>query len=220
MLKAKQAFNKSVLEGGGRPTAGAALVYARAAKKAENWRLAAEMLQAVERLDPGADHSTDICYCYAMDGDKKSSGKWSAIAYERKPSAITAYNHAVDKLRDNNLADYESLMQECLEHDPNYTAALVSYGDHLMEKGEALGAEYLQRAFDIFKEEMAEGCLEKSDISRFSQAAKSLGKKDVLPLIEKFRKEKQAKKNARAFRDENLVGGASFSGKSSGPLGG
>lgn len=220
MLKAKQAFNKAVLEGGGRPTAGATLVYARAAQKAENWRLAAEMLQAVERLDPGTDHSSNICYCYAKDGDNKSSRKWSAIAYERRPCAVTAYNHALDKIHEDSMPDYERLMQECLKFDPNYTAALVTYGNHLIKQGDPLGAEYLQRAFNIFKEEMEDGSLDRSDISRFSQAATSLGKKEMLPSIEKFRNDNQANKKARAFRDENLVDSENPSGRNSGTLGG
>lgn len=214
MLRAKQAFNKSVLEGHGRPSASATLAYSSAARKAGHWRLAAEMLEAVERLDPGTDYSTSICYCYSMDDDNKSSYKWSKVAYERKPSATTAFNYALDKWRSREISEYERLMEESIEHDSDYTAALVDYGEHLMEQGRALGAEYLQRAFDIFKDEMELGCLDKSDISRFRRAAKELGKEEVLSSINEFSdKEKQGRKS-RGFNNNNLVGRAIHTGTS------
>jgi molecular chaperone DnaK len=213
MLKAKQAFNKSVLDGNGRPAASVTLAYSNAARKAGNWRLAAEMLEAVERLDPEADHSTTICYCYSMDGDNRSGQKWSAIAYARKPSPVTAYNYAHDKLRNRDIPEYERLMQECLEHDPNYTAALDSYGRHLMEQGDPMGIEYLQRAFDIFKEEMENGELDSADIPRFKRAAGVLGKEEVLSSIEKLHEIVQPKKTSRGFRTENLVGAVNSFGK-------
>jgi len=205
MLKAKKAFNKSVLDGHGRPTANVTLAYATAAKRAGNWRLAAEMLEVVERLDQEADHSTNICYCYSMDGDNKSSYKWSEIAYVRKPSAITAYNHALDKWRNQNMPAYEQLMQECLKHDSKYTSALVSYGEYLMEKGDPLGIDYLQRAFDIFKGEMKNDELDSSDIPRFRQTAKALGKEEILSAIGNFQTNIQSRKKVRAFSNENLV---------------
>lgn len=216
MLKARQAFNKSVLDGNGRPTASATLAYSIAAQNAGNWRLAAEMLEAVERLNPGADHSTNICYSYSMDGDKKSSQKWSEIAYERKPSAVTAYNYALNKLRNQNMPAYEQLMQESLEHDPDYTSALDSYGGHLMEQGDPAGVEYLQRAFDIFKEELENEELDRLDIPKFRRIAKVLGKEEALSSIEKLKNVIQSKKTSRGFSNENLVSTLSPLGKQSG----
>lgn len=219
MLKVRQDFNESVLKGKGRPTTAVTLAYANAAKGAGSWRLAAELLEVVERLDGEADHSTMICYCYSMDGDTKSSHKWSGIAYERKPSALTAYNLALDKQRIRNMAAYEQLMQECLERDPDYTAALVVYGRHLMAQGEAAGAVYLQRAFDIFRQEMEDAELDSADIPRFRQAANALGKGSVLSAIEKFEKETGPKKSSHGFRYENLAGSIGSSGNQNGPSG-
>ncbi len=219
MLKARQAFNTSVLEGKGRPAATVTLAYANAAIAAGNWRLAAELLEVVERLDSEADHSTTICYCYSMDGDTKSSHKWSETAYERRPSALTSYNLALDKHRIRNMPAYEQLMLECLGHDPDYTAALVAYGRHLMAQGDPTGAEYLQRAFDIFRQEMEDAELDSTDIPRFRLAANALGKESVLSAIEKFEKRTQPKKASRGFRYENLAGSISSPDNQPGPSG-
>lgn len=208
MLRAKQTFNTSVLEGHGRPSASATLAYSSAARKAGHWRLAAEMLEAVERLDPDTDYSTNICYYYSMDGDNKSSHKWGKVAYERKPSAVTAFNYALDKRRNRKISEYERLMEESIQHDSDYTAALVDYGEHLMEQGSALGAEYLQRAFDIFKDEMELGWLDKSDIPRFKRVARELGKEEVLSSINEFADKEKAGQESRGFNDTNLVGRA------------
>jgi len=206
LLRARQDFNTSVLQGKGRPSASVTLAYSNAARKAGDWRLAAEMLEAVERLAPDADHSTSICYCYSRDGDTRSSHKWAGIAYEREPSACTAYNLAIGKLRNKDIRAYEQLMEECLDHDPDYTAALDAYGRHLLGQGDALGAEYLQRAFDIFKNDMASGELDSSDIESFTRVANAIGKQEVLASIERFRKDTKPAKTSRAFRYENLVG--------------
>lgn len=207
MLKAKQAFNQSVLDGNGRPSATAARNYSNAARKAGHWRLAAEMLEAVEKLDPGSDHSTSICYCYSMDGDNKNSYKWSKIAHERGPCATTAFNLALDHWRNKNIDKYEQLMEECLEHDPDYTAALVAYGDHLQDKGDVLGSEYLERAFDIFKQEMEDKYLEGSDISRFNRTARALGREEILADINRYATNQNRSRATRSgYKAENLVG--------------
>jgi len=203
MLKAKQAFNQSVLEGSGRPSANVTLAYANAAQNAENWRLAAEMLEAVERLDSHADHSTGICFCYSRDGDQKSSQKWAEIAYKRKPSAVTAYNLALDERRESNITKYEQLMQECLEYDPDFSSALINYGRYLMNDGEALGVAYLQRAFDVFNDEMEAGYLDDADITKFRIVAKELGKEGVLSSLDT---PQEKKKTSRGFINENLIG--------------
>lgn len=205
MLKAKQTFNQSVLEGHGRPSVNATLIYASAARKAKYWRLAAEMFDAVERLDPDRDYATSICYCYSKDGDYKNSHKWSKTAYERTPSALTAFNYAVDQYRSNDIDQYEKLMQEAIAHDPNYTAALVDYGKHLMDDGEELGTEYLQRAYNIFKEEFENNSLDSSDISRFRRAANALGKEYILSDLDKHQQKQRGKKHRRIYQEENLV---------------
>jgi len=209
MLRAKQAFNKSVLEGRGRPSATVTLLYSNAASKAGHYRLAAEMLEATERLDPSSNHATSICYHYAKDGDYKNSGKWSKIAYERSPGAQTSFNYALDKWRNDKVTDYEKLMQKSIEFDPSYTAALVDYGEYLMGKGDAMGVQYLQRAFDIFKEEMDSDELHASDIPRFRIVGKALGKEDVLSSLNALKEKLNKTKSSRGYTNENLVGTAS-----------
>lgn len=206
LLKAKHAFNQSVLDGGGRPAADITLAYAYAAQKANQWRLAAEMFEAVERLDSQANHSTSICYCYSRDGDNKASCNWASIAYERRPSATTAYNLALNKMRNNDIREYEQLMQECLGFDPNYKAALLNYGKYLLEKGEAKGSGYIQKAFDIYKAGKDEGTLDSDDINRFRLVAKILGKEEELASIEILQSTKATKNIGLEFNAENLVG--------------
>lgn len=210
MLKAKQAFNTSILQGNGRPTTAATLVYSKAASHAGHWRLAAEMLEAVERLDSSTDHSTNICYYYSMDGDDKSSHKWAKIAYERMHNVITAYNYALSKRSTGKVQEYERLMEEALQHDPSYTSALVNYGTHLINGGDALGVEYLQRAFDIFEEDMELGLLDESDIPKFRRTAKELGKEEVLSNISEFTKNIKQSQNSQRFNNTNLAGRASM----------
>ncbi len=212
MLKAKQAFNRSVLEGGGRPSAKVTLAYSHAAQRAGHWRLAAEMLEAVERLDPESDHSTSICFCYSKDGDFGNSQKWAEIAYKRRPSAVTAYNLALDKRRNGNAEQFEILMEESLEYAPDFSTALVIYGEYLMGRGDAKGADYLQKAFDIFEEEKAVGALDPEDIPRYRKAAQLLGKFDELDQLQGSTFDKS---KGRGFRSENLIGLSKGFGESS-----
>lgn len=209
MLKARQDFNSSILQGNGRPEAKIALTYANAAMTASSWRLAAEMFEAVEKLSPASDHSTNICYCYSMDGDRKTSAKWSKIAYERKPSAVTSYNLALDYKRERNEPQYEFLMQECLEHDPDFTLALVNYGSYLMSKGDSLGVEYLERAHSLLAFEMNEGCITKSEISTLRTTSEKLGKTKQLALITEWESENSNNNGSNVFNQGTLVARAS-----------
>jgi len=100
-------------------------------------------------------------------------------------------------------------MQKSIEFDPSYTAALVDYGEYLMGKGDAMGVQYLQRAFDIFKKEMDSDELDASDIPRFRIVGKALGKEDVLSSLNALKEKLNKTKSSRGYTNENLVGTAS-----------
>lgn len=206
MLKAKSAFNKSILDGNGRPSVAATVTYANSAAEAQHWRLAAEMLEAAERLTPGRDHAINICYYYSMDGDDKKRHKWARIAYERNACAITAYNLALSEFDADNKNAYCELMEESLLFDPNYTAALVSYGTFLKNSGDTTGVDYLERAIKLLKEDLSLGILNDADHSRFRRAAQILGKTKDLQLLEKNKNDKKNIKEKIKFNSENLVG--------------
>ena len=211
MLKAKQAFNQSVLEGNGRPKVNVTLAYSKAARNAGFWRLSAEMLEAVERLDSHSDHATSICYCYSMDGDRKNTLKWAEIAYNRKQTDVTAYNLALErKITDSNSDRFEQLMQECLEYNPKYTSALAVYGHFLLGIGDARGAEYLQQAYDIFKNKYDSGELDVNDINSFRKVASDLGKKDIVRLMDDLKVIEKRTGKEKSIIHNNLVGSSSF----------
>lgn len=210
MLKSKQAFNKSVLEGNGRPGVNETVTYSKAAQKAGYWRLAAEMLEAAEKLDKNANHAVSICYCYSQDGDTKSSRKWAEVAYKRRPTAISAYNLALDKKTDKNYADYELLMEESLQLDPKFISALVNYGAYLMHKGDPRGMEYLNNAYDYLKANADVFVLSEQELSQLQQVSRLIGKDFDAAAYAVM----GAAKPSRAFDENNLASKARSLGDS------
>lgn len=203
MLQAEQAMNVAILKGHGRPSAAAALVYAQSAKSVGQWRKAAEMFEAVEQLDPDSDHASTIDYCYAMAQDWKRSTKWSHLAYQRSPTSLTAYNHALSMDRGGNFTQFERLMDEALRHNLNYAPALCVYGHHLVGKSDQRGLEYITRAFDLLLRELRSGSLYEGDRSRLRQCARTLGKSKIIEELQQT--PAVASTPDRPYSEENLV---------------
>ena len=205
MLQAEQSLNRAILKGGGRPSAPAALSYAIAARNAGQWRKAAEMFEAVEQLDQGSDHASTIDYCYAMAKDYKRSSKWSQIAYQRSPTALTAYNHALSMLRDGNTTQFARLMEESLRHDSNYTPTLTVYGHHLIDKNDSRGIEYVTRAFEHLFRQLRAASLDDGDHPRLRRCARTLGKAKVIEELDRLPVD--SGEPSSAYSEENLVSG-------------
>jgi hypothetical protein len=203
MLEAEQAMNVAILKGRGRPSPAAALVYARSARNAGQWQKAAEMFEAVEQLEPGSDHASTIDYCYAMAKDWKRSEKWSRVAYQRSPTALTAYNNAISSQRGKNVTQYERLMEESLRKDPSFTPTLCVYGHYLMDKSDQRGLGFITRAFDLLRSEMRSGSLDDGERSRLRRCAQTLGKTAVIKDLEK--EPLDTRSPDRQYSEENLV---------------
>lgn len=214
MLLAEQALNVAILAGRGRPSAAAALAYARHARNAGQWRKAAEMFEAVEQLDTDSDHATTIDYCYSMAKDRKRSAKWSHVAYQRSPTPMTAFNYALAHQQGGNATQFVRLMEESLRQNPNYTPTLCVYGHHLMDKSDPRGLEYITRAFDQLLRKMNSGSLDDYDRSQLGRCARTLGKTKV--LAELGRSTTESEGPDRPYSEVNLVRGVGDEQRSKG----
>lgn len=188
MLRARQAFNKSAARNKGRPSVSAVENYAGAAQAAGEWRIAAEMFEAAERLDPARDRSTIISYCWERAGRKDLSGAWSRRAYERRPGATTAFNLALDRRRVRDDSEFLRLSREALRHNPNHLATLDMLGRHLIENGDReegrrLLKRCIERSLDLIDRDEAD----LDDVGRLQGAARALGSKNALARAEKAR---------------------------------
>lgn len=203
MLQAKHHLNTSMLKNKGRPTIQTMLQYAYATQEAKRFVEAAEAFEAVGRLDPTRDFSTLICYLYSQGGKSHLSSKWSTIAYDRKPSATTAFNLALSKRDEGDMDAYENLMEESLQYNPNYEAALDTYGAYLMKKNPTRGLAMVEKAFESFKEKFDHNVLDEDDFFRLHRAAEILGRTDVVEQISC--REKDLLGFERLYSDEYLA---------------
>lgn len=184
LLEARQALNEAILAGHGRPTVAAVFTYANAAESAGRWREAAEMFEAVERLDPSRDLANKIDYDYWMAGDYRKAAHWAEKAHERNPSAVTATNLAISRRQSGDLTGFESLMEEALELDDTSNFVLTQYGHYLLEKGDPKGLPLIERAFDQLSQELDEsGALTAADAAHMKKVARTLGRHDILPKL-------------------------------------
>ena len=188
LLQARQALNESILAGGGRPSVAAVLMCAYAAAKGHSHRLAAEMFEAAERLDPVRDFATNICYHYDLAGEERRSARWAERSYERKKTAVAAFNLALTRKQQGNERRFVELMEEALSLDPEEEAALECYGHHLVRHGDPRGMALVTRGFELLWQRFDAGVLPREDYPRLTRAADTLGRTDVLDAVAERRK--------------------------------
>ena len=188
LLQARQALNQSVLAGKGRPTPEAVLTYAHAAQEADQWREAAEMYEAAERLDPESNHAVSIAFNYWNARDFRRSSEWSLEAHERAPNCVTAYNCALDREQSGEMEAFTRLMEESLGFNSRYVPALTIYGHALRDKGDPRGMEFVSRAFGILTKHLVSKVLSSSDCASLERNATTLGKQRVLADLREYRK--------------------------------
>ena len=96
MLIAKQEYNYALFKEPGNPSERIILDLAKYAYDAEEWETAASNYELLEDRRKN-DYANQISICCDRMGLKEKSEYWSEIAFDRKPTAIRAYNIAYDK---------------------------------------------------------------------------------------------------------------------------
>ncbi|NCC37810.1 MAG: hypothetical protein EOM24_38240, partial [Chloroflexia bacterium] len=160
-------------------------------------------LMASERLDMSKKFATDIAYYYSKAGKPRLFEKWAAIAHQRHPTAITAFNLALTKRKQGDLKDFVRLMEEAISLDPDFASALEIYGHHLKERGNPKGIDCIEAAFKQFKEEFDHNTLAEDDLHRLRRAASTLGRQDVVSQVDL--KCKDLSKREKAYDEGNLA---------------
>lgn len=148
VLKAKQAFNQSLLDNQGRPTKYVVEDYIRALEDADEFELAADFYIALERMDKTENHATQICYLYSRADMTRKSDHWAKIAHKRKPNEVTAYNLYCKEFDVKKQVEY---LEEALEFNPNYTSALLALGKIFQRQGRPKGERLLRKAQDLLQ---------------------------------------------------------------------
>lgn len=207
LLEAKQAFNQALLAGRGKPSVAAVVAYAAAAREAQAWETAADMYQAGERLDPSRDFAINITFAYAMAGRRDLARKWAAIAHERQPSAVTAFNLSCSL----DGAEKERLLREALRHDPAYAPALLALGQRLHARGQAEGTDMLDRCAERLERALDGRDMDAGECRMLITAAEATGR-HALSGRARARLSKLGtvggRRGSAVFDDDNLVAGA------------
>lgn len=199
MLEAKQRFNRALLESSGRPPKAVVLAYAQAAMEAEAFEIAADMLAAIERMDPSENHATNICYAYGRAGRRNRSREWARRAHERQPSAVTAYNLSCSETGSKR----EALLEQALRLDPDHSASLIALGRLLHHRGDPRGAALLKKAMQDLNESLERGGLAKDECLSLISIAELLGD---APVAERAKARLERMTEPNAFNEENLAG--------------
>ncbi len=198
MLEAKQRFNAELLRSRGRPPVGVVLAYARAAMEADAFELAAEMFMAAERIDPDQNHATSICYALERAGKSERSKEWARRAYERAPTAVTAYNLSWDV----SGAERERLLREALRMNPSLDCALLALGRLLARRGDSEGRRLIERAVRQMESELRGHALDKEGCRALAAAADELGLAEV---AERAQARLESLSEEGAYEEENLA---------------
>lgn len=206
MLKERQKFNESMLRNNGRPSADVVKAYSKAAADAGEHELAADLLVSLERITPGSDHATNICYHYSLAGRDKASHEWAGIAYKRRPTALNAHNLACGE-RDKGAR--EKYLRQALEHDPEYTSAAAMLASMVEGRDPDEAKKLRQMVVRMLEDGLRSSDTSLQELRRLREAARQLGKSSV---AEKAKSEIKRREYALAerdtvFREENLAEG-------------
>lgn len=206
MLKERQKFNASMLSNNGRPSANVVKTYSEAAAAAGDHELAADLLVALERITPGSNHATSICYHYSMAGREKVSHEWAHIAYERRPTATNAYNLACGEA-DKKLR--EAYLRNSLRHDSEYTLAASMLADLIEGRDPEEAKKLRQMIVRAMEDDIRSSDTDLRDLRQLRDAASKIGKTSVSEKAsaEIERREHEVATRDSVFREENLAQG-------------
>jgi len=199
MLEAKQRFNAALLACGGKPPKDVVLDYAHAALQAEAWATAADMFQAVERIDPKTDHASNIGYALSRAGRRDRAEQWSRRAHERRPTALTAFNLSCDETGEKR----EKLLRKALTLDPDMPAALLSLGRTLLQQGSKEGGrEMLERCVRILEGQLDRHEIHPDGARNLVSAADAIGRKGS---AQRARAWLDSQRSASVYDEDNLA---------------
>ena len=144
--KARQEFNRELLEHHGCPSPETVHIYALAALEAHEYSLAADLFQKLERLDPSRDNAVNISYAYACAGMRRLSKEWTIRALERNPNHVTAlYNRSLDLGPDEAIP----LLRKALKLRSDYRPVRIRLGQLLRQREDPKGMSMLN---DVMRE--------------------------------------------------------------------
>ena len=183
--EAEKAANNVMTGQGGRASIPALLELAETCADAGDHLRAAEIFEQVQMKDPTQKLETTISHQFSEAGRHDLAHKWAKKAYERKTSALNAYNVAVSaKNSEGDLDTYVEYMEEAVELRGSYTPALVSLGLHLHGKGKERGQELLEKVLEILKRRRENNRIGDDGLSRLQRVARALEEYELADAIE------------------------------------
>lgn len=198
MLEAKQRFNAALLASRGRPPKRVVLEYAEAALAAEAWETAADMFQAVERLDSQENHATNISFALSRANRDDRAAEWAKRAHERRPNATTAYNLACHEIGEKR----EQWLRKALAYDPEMAHALLMLGRLLKERGESEGRELLEHCVRALERQVDQHAFTPSVARILKSAAEAIGRKETARRAQAWL---DGHRDTAIFDEENLA---------------
>lgn len=194
---------KATKENGGKPPLDKLKALSQFYVKTERHLKAAETFENIQQLDPNRRYETSICYHYAEAGRKKLSDNWAEIAYQKSPTGTNAYNLALTKSLQGKTDEYKKLMEEAVTLESD--AAMLTYGEYLLNKEKEKAEELIQKAFDKWVKEFEENKLSKNDFSRLIRAAKQLGKIQIAEQVQKAKDNLKNEKGTSWYNPDNTA---------------
>lgn len=208
LLKAKSAFNEALLKYESRVPAPEIIKYANAAQNAKEFQLAAEMYEKAEQQDASRNFSVSISYCYAMAGKAELSRTWSVRAYERQPSAVSAYNLALE-FEDDDIDECIRLLRESVHLNSDFVASKAVLGRILHKAGNPEGIDLLENVCEELEGELESHEISASDCTWLMGSANLIGRTELAQRAEGRRKTlTRPIKKKRLFLEENLAASA------------
>lgn len=201
VIRAQRAVNDDASKNKGKAGKQSMLDLAKAYEKSGDYYKQAETYEEINEHYPGSVSNNDIHVAYHNAGQEKKAQEYIEKEYKANPyNATIVFNYGLT-FRHKDNEKYIGLIKRAHELDPNDPTHMAAYGIELCRLGqEAEGMPLVNKAIDKWKIKLENGTLWSWEYSWFKSAARTAGKRELIPQIEKAQKEGDT-----AYDNENLL---------------
>ncbi|RRD69813.1 tetratricopeptide repeat protein [Tannerella forsythia] len=201
ILKAERQANLEAEQNGGKPTKQGLETLYKAYKKVGNYLRAAETLELLSKLYPGAYSFNNIGVLYSNAGYRDKALEYYEKAYKSNKNATTAFNYAY-QLKDKDQSKFKEILEESLHLDPDKPHSLYELGRLLKKENNSEGKKMIEKAFEKWKLKFETNQMSESDYSWLSSAADELGMRDFARQV---RDSEPQLRGGKLYNSENLT---------------
>ena len=201
VIKAQRAVNDDASKNGGKAGKRSMMDLAEAYGKSKDYYKQAETYEEINERFPGAVSNNSLHVAYHNAGQEEKALEYIEKEYKARPQDATiCFNYGL-MFRYKDKEKYLGLIKRAHELEPSDPTHMAAYGMELCEQGRSSeGMPLVNKAIEKWKIKLQNNSFWSWEYSWFRSAARTAGKRDLIPLIDKAERG-----SAIPYENENLL---------------